>query len=191
MWSWIQVGLGLHRHQGITKVDNCGTSNNYLCHFFNRRSGNSSYQSMPAVQISCIRIFALTVNGDRNCKGLNKVPITLNTFLSVCFTSWRGGSTLNENTSLTGFHRTPRVLTVGVLSLLNMTVESLSLGRTSSTTLISFDDHLGSPNSALSKSSESWRRSSLASSTVSAESRTSSTYIEYTTVSAVLAYLAE
>ena len=94
-----------------------------------------------------------------------------------------GGLTQKVKTSLSGSHSMPKVLTLEVSSLITRLCNWSSSGRLLITTG-SLDVHFLNLKLHLAKSLDSSRRRCRASSTVSHESNTSSTYVESLTVSA-------
>lgn len=141
----------------------------------------TSSQSTPAIHTSCIRIFALTVNGAKNWSGSNRPAMALSTFRLVGTLLTLGGSTWKVKTSLLASHMTLRVLVLGNSSSLISRVDSRS---SKTVTIGSFEDHFLNLNPARANSSDSWCRSCWALWVVSYESSSSSTYIESFIVSA-------
>ena len=186
MCNSFSSGEGYRRHRGISKRQRCCNSFTQLCQRSRRFLGSGLSQSRPAFHMSCIRILALTVKGDRNCNGSNRVEIALRTSLFVVISLISGSWMLKVNTSFLDFHVTPRVFTlpVGRPSSRTSTPGCRSSSGTSSSTDFSFDDHFQSRKLANPSSSESCLRNSITSLEVSRESRTSSTYMESLTVPA-------
>ena len=176
-------GYARRRQRGTATFDSCGSSDTHFSHLIFKFSGNSSSQSTPAIHISCIRTFALTVNGAKNWSGSNRLAIAQSTFRLVCALLLMSGCcTWKVKTSLSASHMTPRVLVFGKISLSKSMVGSQSSFGMSSITTGSLEDHYLNLKPATAKRVDSWRRRCWALSTISQESSTSSTYIESSTV---------
>ena len=71
------------RRRGIATFDSCGSSDTHFSRLTFKFLGNSSSQSTPAIPFSCIRTFALTVNGAKDWSRSNRLAIALSTFRLV------------------------------------------------------------------------------------------------------------